>query len=98
MKGIESGYLKTSPCAAFILATTMQTTLNITRKISIGIPIRIIHSGIVRTIYSSMESWKFIAAFPFVFTHSDSALRDIQQTSGPIIPPKGKKKPAKADK
>jgi hypothetical protein len=64
----------------------------------IGIPISIKHKGIIRTIYSSIDNWKFRDAFPFKFTQDDSSLLVNQQISGPIIPPNGKKKPAKAER
>jgi len=82
---------------ALTLARIIQITFKIPRKMIIGIPIRMKHKGITRIIYSSIDSWKFIDAFPFTFTHDDSSLLVNQQISGPIIPPKGKKKPAKAE-
>jgi len=45
-----------------------------------------------------MDNWKLRDAFPFTFTHDDSSFFVSQQISGPITPPKGKKKPAKADR
>lgn len=92
------GYLKISPFAAQMLAITIQITFRKPKMIIMGIPTRIKHRGIARTIYRSIESWKFIEAFPFSSTHIDSSFLDSQQIRGPIIPPKGKKKPAKADK
>jgi hypothetical protein len=44
------------------------------------------------------DNWKLSEFLPFVFTQDDSSLLDNQHISGPIIPPKGKKKPAKADR
>jgi len=61
-------------------------------------PMMIKHNGIARTIYSSIDNWKLRAAFPLIFTHDDSSLLLSQQISGPITPPKGKKKPAKAER
>ena len=48
--GIESGYLKSSPFGAFILAMIMQITFSVLRIIIIGIPIIIRHKGIASTI------------------------------------------------
>jgi len=76
----------------------MQITFKIPKKMIIGIPISMKHKGITRTIYRSIDSWKLIDAFPFSFTQEDSSLLDNQQISGPIIPPNGKKKPAKAER
>src|SRR5512133_2886125 len=98
MNGIETGYLKTSPFEAFIDATTTQISLRTIRDRMIGIPISIKHRGIASTMYISVESWKLSAAFPLKSTHADSCLRDIQQTIGPIMPPRGKKYPAKAER
>jgi hypothetical protein len=56
------------------------------------------HRGTVRTIYSSIDSWKFREAFPLILTHEDSSLRVSQQIRGPNTPPNGKKKPAKAER
>ncbi|HPI67974.1 MAG TPA: hypothetical protein PLX41_02050 [Bacteroidales bacterium] len=92
------GYLNFSPFAALILAITIQITFSNPKMIIMGMPTRIKHRGIARTIYKSIESWKFIEAFPFSSTHNDSSFFDSQHINGPIIPPKGKKKPAKADK
>ena len=98
INGIDIGYLNLSPFAALILAIITQTIFNIPKNIIIGIPMIIKQRGIASTMYSSMESWKFIDAFPFSFTHTDSSFFDNQQISGPMIAPKGKKKPANADK
>jgi hypothetical protein len=65
---------------------------------TIGMPIMIKHNGIARTIYSSIDNWKLSAAFPLIFTQDDSSLLVSQHISGPITPPKGKKKPAKAER
>jgi len=83
---------------ALTLARIIQITFKIPRKTIIGIPISMRHKGITRTIYRSIDSWKLIDAFPFSFTQEDSSLLDNQQISGPIIPPNGKKKPAKAER
>jgi hypothetical protein len=64
----------------------------------IGNPIRMKHKGMDRTIYSSTDSWKLRDALPFILTHDDSSLLVNQQISGPITPPNGKKKPAKAER
>jgi hypothetical protein len=80
------------------LAIIIQIILRITRNAIIGIPIRIKHKGKTRTIYSNIDNWKLSAALPFTFTQDDSSLFDSQHISGPIIAPKGKKKPAKADR
>ena len=98
MNGIASGYLNLSPLAAFTLEMIMQITRNTSRNPIIGKPIIIKQSGMARIIYNKMESWKFIDAFPFSFTHADSSFLDNQQISGPMIPPNGKKKPANADR
>jgi len=50
MNGIERGYLNLSPFEALTLAITMQMTFNVIRNITIGIPIKIKHKGIARTI------------------------------------------------
>lgn len=76
----------------------MQTIFIVPIIMMIGMPIIIKIRGIARTRYRSIESWKFIEAFPFSFTQVDSSFLDNQHTNGPIIPPKGKKKPAKADR
>jgi len=76
----------------------MQTILRVPSIKIIGNPIIIKHSGIQRTIYKSIDNWKFNEAFPFSFTQVDSSLLDNQQINGPNIPPKGKRKPAKADR
>jgi hypothetical protein len=98
MKGIDRGYLNTSPFAARMLATIMQTISSIKRKISIGMPTTIKQRGIASTVYSSNESWKFREDLPLKLTHSDSSFLEIQQMIGPRIPPNGKKYPAKADR
>ncbi|MDO9340554.1 MAG: hypothetical protein Q7T72_08515 [Bacteroidales bacterium] len=98
MKGISRGYLKSSPFAALTLAIIIHITLRVTSKKIIGIPIIIKHKGITRTIYSNIDNWKLSEFFPFTFTQTDSSFLDSQHISGPIIPPKGKKKPAKADR
>jgi hypothetical protein len=98
MKGIRMGYLKNSPFDALMLAITRQIIFRVINNIIIGNPIIMKHKGIARTIYSSIDNWKLREAFPFKFTQSDSSLLDSQQISGPKIPPKGKKKLAKADR
>lgn len=98
MKGIKSGYLNTSPLEAFTLAIIKQITLRVTSAAIIGIPIIMKHKGKTSTIYSSTDNWKLSELFPFMLTQSDSSFFDNQHISGPIMPPKGKKKPAKADR
>jgi hypothetical protein len=98
INGITSGYLKSSPLGALTLAMIIQITLSVPIKKIIGNPMIIIHRGIARTIYSNIDNWKLRDAFPFSFTHDDSSLLVNQQIRGPITPPKGKKKPAKADR
>jgi hypothetical protein len=98
MNGITSGYLKSSPFGAFTLAIIMQITFRVPSNITIGMPIIIKNNGIARTIYRRIDNWKFRDAFPFKFTHDDSSLLVSQHISGPITPPKGKKKPAKAER
>jgi hypothetical protein len=83
---------------ALTLAMITQITLRVPIKITIGIPMIIKQRGMQRTIYSSIDNWKFRDAFPFSFTHDDSSLLVNQQINGPITPPKGKKKPAKAER
>ena len=93
-----NGYLNSSPFEAFILAITMKTTL-IIKSIPIkGIPTTINTRGLMSIIYRRIDRLKFSAAFPFSLTHNDSSLLDIQQINGPMIPPKGKTNPAKADR
>ena len=60
-----TGYLNSSPLDAFTLAIMIQMTLRNTRKITIGIPIIIIHNGTASTIYNKIEIWKLSDAFPF---------------------------------
>jgi hypothetical protein len=98
MNGITNGYLNSSPFAALTLPIITQTTFNTPRTITMGIPIRIIQRGIANTIYNSIDNWKLSEFLPLMFTQVDSSLRDSQQINGPIIPPNGKKKPAKADR
>jgi len=98
IKGMESGYLKSSPFDALMLAIIMQMTLRTIRVIIIGIPMIIRQRGAARTVYKSMDISKFIEALPFLSTHTDSSLRDNQQISGPIILPNGKKNPANAER
>lgn len=98
MKGMERGYLNSSPLEAFILATIIHTTFRMTRKNRIGKPIIIKHKGITSIIYRRTDSSKFIDRFPFWSTQVESSFLDSQQMSGPIIPPKGKKKPANAER
>jgi len=98
INGIRRGYLKSSPLAALTLAIIIHTTLSVPSTTIIGIPIIMKQSGIARTIYSSMDNWKLIEFLPFKLTQADSSLFDSQQISGPKIPPKGKKKPAKAER
>ncbi len=95
---MEIGYLNVSPLDAFTLPIIMQTIFSITMKATIGMPTIMKHRGKARTIYSSSEIWKFRDDLPFWSTHWDSSFRDNQQISGPIIPPKGKKNPAKAER
>lgn len=98
IKGIESGYLKTSPRAALMLPIVMQTIFKMPSAITIGIPIIIIIRGKASIMYSSIERLKFIAALPLMFTQAESSLRESQKISGPMMPPKGKKKPANAER
>lgn len=98
INGIANGYLNLSPLEAFMLAMIMQTIFRTPRNITIGIPIKMKQRGNDSTIYNRIESWKFIEAFPFSFTQADSSFLESQQISGPIIPPNGKKKPAKAER
>ena len=98
IKGIERGYLNSSPFDDLILAIMMQITLSVPRNIIMGIPISIKQSGIARTMYNNIESWKLSEAFPFWSIQSDSSFLDNQQISGPMIPPKGKKNPANAER
>jgi len=49
-KGIERGYLKSSPFGAFTLAIIMQITFKALRIIIIGIPMIMKHKGIASTI------------------------------------------------
>ena len=53
-----TGYLNSSPLEAFTLAIMIQMTFRNTRKITIGIPIIIIHNGAASTIYNKIEIWK----------------------------------------
>jgi hypothetical protein len=94
MNGITNGYLNLSPLAAFTLAIITQITLRVISIKRIGNPIIMKQSGILRTIYSSIDIWKLSEFLPFSFTHADSSFFDSQQIRGPIIPPNGKKKPA----
>jgi len=98
MKGIEIGYLKTSPFAALMLATMTQITSRMPRAMRRGIPTIMKHSGMSKMVYSNIEIWKLSADLPFMSTHSDWSFLDTQQINGPIIPPKGKKYPAKVDR
>lgn len=98
MNGITSGYLKCSPFAALMLAIIIQITLSVKRTNTIGKPIMIKHKGMDRNIYSRIDNWKLSEALPFMLTQADSSLFDNQHISGPIIAPKGKKKPAKAER
>jgi hypothetical protein len=98
INGIARGYLKSSPFGALTLAIIIQMTLRTTRKMIIGIPTRIKHKGITSIIYRSIDNWKLRDALPLSFTHEDSSLFVNQQISGPITPPNGKKKPAKAER
>ena len=98
INGIESGYLNSSPFEALMLAITIQIIFRITIKAIIGNPIIMIQSGAARTRYRRIDNWKFIEAFPFSFTQVESSFLDNQQIRGPIIPPRGKKKPANADR
>ena len=91
MKGMEIGYLYSSPFEALMLAIIMHIISSTPRKMIIGIPIIIMERGAARIIYRSIDSWKFSEAFPFWFTHCDSSFLDNQQIRGPITPPKGKK-------
>jgi hypothetical protein len=76
----------------------MQTIFRTPRKIIIGMPMIIRQRGAARIIYNSIDNWKFNEALPFWFTQSDSSFLDNQQISGPMIPPKGKKKPANPER
>jgi len=98
MKGIARGYLNSSPFEALIEAIVTQTISNIHNVRRSGIPTIIRQRGAMRTVYSSIESWKLREALPFSFTHVDSSRRLSQQIKGPRIPPKGKIKQAKDDK
>ncbi len=98
MNGIEIGYRNSSPLEAFTLAIIMQITFRNTRKTTIGMPTMMTQRGIVRTMYSSIERLKLSDAFPFLSTHSDSSFLVNQQIRGPMIPPNGKKNPAKAER
>jgi hypothetical protein len=49
IKGITSGYLKSSPFGALTLAIITQITFSVPINIIIGIPIMMKHKGIVRT-------------------------------------------------
>lgn len=98
MKGMARGYLKISPFAAFTLAIIIDITFSTPSIIMIGMPIIMKHNGIASTMYRSIDSWKLRAFLPLIFTQTDSSLLVSQQISGPIIPPKGKKKPAKAER
>lgn len=98
IKGMETGYLKSSPFDAFILAIMIQMTLRTTRVMMIGMPTMIKQSGAARTVYRSIDISKFIDALPLRSTHCDSSFLDNQQIRGPIILPKGKKNPANADR
>lgn len=59
------GYLNSSPLEAFTLAMIIQITFNIPRNMMMGIPTIIKHKGMVRTIYNSIDNWKFSDDFPF---------------------------------
>ena len=98
INGIESGYLNNSPFEAFTLAITRHIILSVTSSIIIGIPTIMKHKGIARTVYKSIDNSKLSEFLPLIFTQSDSSFLDNQQISGPIIPPKGKKKVANADR
>lgn len=98
MKGITSGYLNSCPWEAFTPAMIIHTTFKIEMAMIRGIPITIKHSGIASIIYNNMDNWKFIAFLPFRLSQTDSSRFESQQIRGPITPPNGKKKPAKADK
>jgi len=65
MKGIETGYLNSSPFEAFTLPIITHMTFRKPRNITIGMPTIIKHRGIARTIYSKIEIWKFSEDFPF---------------------------------
>lgn len=98
INGIERGYLNTSPRAALMLPIVMQTIFKMPSAITIGIPIKMIIRGRASMMYSSIERLKFMAALPFMFTQAESSLLDNQKISGPMIPPKGKKNPANAER
>jgi hypothetical protein len=98
IKGIARGYLNCSPFAALMLAIIIHIILRVTRTITMGIPIKMKHKGIARNIYSRIDNWKLSEALPFRLTQADSSLFDNQHIRGPIIAPKGKKKPAKAER
>jgi hypothetical protein len=98
INGIERGYVNNSPFEAFTLAMIKHIILSIPSKMTIGIPTIMKHKGIARTIYRSIDNSKLSEFLPFMFTQADSSFLDNQQISGPIIPPNGKKNPAKADK
>jgi hypothetical protein len=96
MNGIDNGYLNNSPLAALTLAIVIQRIFRIQIAIRMGMPIIMKISGKARTEYSRIDRLKFMAARPLMFTQVESSFFDNQIISGPIIPPKGKKKPAKA--
>lgn len=98
IKGMESGYLNSSPLEAFTEATAMHTTLSIHKAAISGIPIIIKHNGISRIVYSNTESWKLRAFLPFSLIHVDSSLLLSQQIIGPSIPPKGTINPEYAER
>ena len=81
-----------------ILAIEIQITFSVRSIKIIGKPIIMKHNGTLSTIYIRIESWKFMEDLPLILTQADSSLFDNQQIIGPKIAPKGKKKPANADK
>jgi hypothetical protein len=56
MNGITSGYLKSSPFEALMLAIITHITFRVPRTKIIGNPTIIKHKGIARTIYRRIDS------------------------------------------
>ena len=98
MNGIVIGYLNSSPFDALTLAIMMQITFNMIRNMTIGIPTIMIHNGIERTRYKSIDNSKLRDDLPLRSTQRDSSFLVNQQIRGPIMLPKGKKNPAKAER
>ncbi len=98
IKGIDNGYLNSSPLDDFTLAIIIHTTFSVTSTKIMGIPIIIKHKGIASTIYRRIESSKLSEDLPLKSTHCDSSFLESQQIKGPIILPNGKKNPANAER